>query len=513
MKKSSILLSIFCLLFLQQTAPVSALERGFNTVRINELDQDDFNDMRQFYGASLVRLSFAPTPLYDYDESTFTWRRNQQNFALLNQKLLEIKRAGLVAVVDPHRVFATANIYTLRTDSKFWQDARHGEAWADAVADLAGYLDKSPYQAQVWGIDLINEPSALAWRKNRGAKEGTPDRYTQTDINLVYQDMIYKVRKNNKKHRLIVMFFEDDFKDGTVKSPSFYLSKLPNSDKSSANSKLYFSSHIYWPSRFTHQGIQNRAGGRTWPGGSYETEKNLDKRMKWITDWQSKYGVNSSRIFIGEWGLSQGNNLAWNGNTSNPSNGGRQWMDQVSSHISKYHWTVHQYGGNPLFNINNPPARRQYVQSLIKNPSQTIASAPRSTPPTYQDPSNKEACFSHKSTGRLLAFSPQSSQKIITSTEENSQTSWKLVDAGSGYYRIQHEPTGRLLHYNTKTPQFVNTATGLGSNTQWKLINAGPGFYHIQHKTTGRLIHYNGSQFVNTGTGRGANTQWNLSCE
>lgn len=366
----SLLVLTSCTTSAQVDTQVDTRAVGFNLERLDTLDRDDFNDMRQYYGACLVRLSFAATPLYDYDESNFRWRRNQANFQLLEQKLLETQRAGLIVIVDPHRVFGSSNIFTLTHKSKFWQNPQHSKAWSDAVADLADFLEKRPYHDHIWGIDLINEPGAFAWRQKQGMKEGNPDRYLKTDINVVYQEMIRKIRQQNKSHRLIIMFFEEDFKDGTVKSPDYYLSQLPIEDRTAAKSKLYFSSHIYWPNIFTFQGLQGRKAGIVWPDQpAYATEKNLDKRMGWITSWQSKHGVNDDHIFIGEWGLTQGSNLAWNGNTQNPSNGGRQWMDQVHRHIRKYHWTVHQYGGNPMLNINIPTARRQYISDLIRDSS------------------------------------------------------------------------------------------------------------------------------------------------
>lgn len=519
MKKASIVLSVFCLT-LCTPSPIHSKEVGFNLERVNTLDQEDFNDMRQFYGASLVRLSFAATPLYDYDESSFRWRRNQANFDLLDQKLIEIKRAGLVAVVDPHRIFATGNIFTLKIKSRFWQDSRHGEAWAEAIADLAGYLDKSPHRAHVWGIDLINEPAAFVWRRNQGIKEGDPNRYTQTDINVVYRNMVSKIRNNNKRHRLILMFFEEDFRDGTVKSPNFYLGKLPASDKRAAKSKLYFSSHIYWPNSYTFQGLHGRESGKKWPGNSsYISEGKLDQRLKWITNWQAKYQVRNDRIFIGEWGLAQGNNLAWNSNTSNPSNGGRRWMDQVFSHIRQYHWTVHQYGGNPLFNINAPVARRYYIRSLMRDTSPPKAGtpSPHAGSVSAQDIASKsEACFTHKSTGRLMHYDTHSNayHHLNTVTGRSDNTRWGLVDAGSGFFHLQHKPTGRLVHYNATASHKLNMITGRGNNTRWRLIDAGSGFFHLQHKTTGRLIHYNPDslQDLNTGIGRGDNTKWKFDC-
>lgn len=347
--------------------PVSAQMRGFNLERVHERSQDELNDMANYYGASFVRLSFATTPLYEYNEETFQWRRNEQNFKLLNLKLSQLRKANLLAVVDPHRVFASRNPFTLSHRSDFWTDARHGAAWVEALADLGGYLNNSKYSREVWGIDLVNEPGALVWRTNTGIREGDPTRYLKTDINLVYQQAIKKIREVNKQHRLIVMFFEEDFRDGVVKSPNFYINLVANKDRAAAKADLYFSFHKYWPSQYSFQGLQGRASGLSWPNNPpYATTENLNKRFRWITDWQKQYNVLNSRIFVGEFGLTQGPGLAWNGNTDSPSNGGRRWFDQVLNKIRKYHWTVHQYGGNKLFDINSPPARREYIRDAIQ---------------------------------------------------------------------------------------------------------------------------------------------------
>lgn len=97
---------------------------------------------------------------------------------------------------------------------------------------------------------------------------------------------------------------------------------------------------------------------------------------------------------------------------------------------------------------------------------------------------------------------------------------WRLVDAGSGYYKIQNVNSGLLLG-----PESGGSADGTiieqwsdggWTSQQWQLIDAGGGFFKIKNRATGKLIDVSsgslsdGANVISWSDNGGYNQQWQI---
>ncbi|MCM3747820.1 RICIN domain-containing protein [Paenibacillus pasadenensis] len=96
--------------------------------------------------------------------------------------------------------------------------------------------------------------------------------------------------------------------------------------------------------------------------------------------------------------------------------------------------------------------------------------------------------------------------------------SWKLIDAGSGYYKIQNINSGKFMAIKDASTadggQVIQWSDSGSNNQQWQLVNAGGGFFNIKNRNSGKLLGMSGGstadgtpviQWADTGS---ANQKW-----
>lgn len=95
---------------------------------------------------------------------------------------------------------------------------------------------------------------------------------------------------------------------------------------------------------------------------------------------------------------------------------------------------------------------------------------------------------------------------------------WRLVDAGSGYYRIEGRQSGQVLDVaNQSTSNGANVqiySNWGGQNQQWKVESVGNGYYRIIGRQSGKALDAagssNGSNVQIYSYGGNANQQWSF---
>jgi hypothetical protein len=371
---------------LASASSTAAASRGFNVTSIQAKLQADYQAMYDS-GARLIRLDCSNSPLATYNPSTFSYVLSTVNLGILKNAISmagsvnrDSSNTPLMVIIDPHRVFGSnsatgqpENAFTLPASAIFWDDSRHGQAYARFWGDLARTVTSiAPYSAVIDSLEFLNEPAALEWRVGSGA--------TTVDLNAVYRQCMAAVRAHDRVHDCVLMFFEEDFRPFTksgvnypqlVQGPAFY---APAGDSGAAD-RVCYAFHPYWPNNYSLQGIGSYTAGVQWKANGtasypYMTDANIAKRIGWVETFRASQGLSHDRIYVTEWGCTQGSlsgvGLAWNGNVAIPGNGGHLWMKSVYNRIRLYNWTAHAYrGNNAMLDVTMPLARWNLMRNML----------------------------------------------------------------------------------------------------------------------------------------------------
>ena len=220
-----------------------------------------------------------------------------QNIKQLQQTLDQAERAGLKVIITltqlPGREFDDSNDY------RFWRNPLYFRR----VVCLWGLLVNSlrDYKHILAGYDVINEPFTP---EDARADEPRPVNSPEIELlNAFYSDVVKEIREYDKETMIIL--------ESTYwSSPEAFPFIQPVDDL-----HIVYSFHLYHPQVLTHR---SKNTGRfkypgevpRWPGtwGGDKTFWNKDMLSSYlqpVTDFQNKFGINSKRILVGEFGISR----------------------------------------------------------------------------------------------------------------------------------------------------------------------------------------------------------------
>ena len=232
----------------------------------------------------------------------------EQDFRKLDEVLCEADEVGLKVVLTtlslPGARYWQANGDEL--DFRLWREPRYLPQAARFWGQLAQRLKGHP---ALVGYNLLNEPVPEWATGQRGPRtqdlmqwyatvENTP-----ADLNLFNAAMVEAIREADEETPVVV-----DCGRWASASAIQYLKPL-------RDDKVLYSFHVYEPyaytnrktndERFSYPGkflIETHAGGET---RRVEIDLNayeLRRRLNPVVEWQERHGVESNRIFVGEFG-------------------------------------------------------------------------------------------------------------------------------------------------------------------------------------------------------------------
>lgn len=258
------------------SSPSPAVVRGFMSAPLGQLTPQMLNDMKNTWGANVIRLQIFPVdlaasigkPLPD------AW---PQITDMLDQSVAQANAAGLKVIVDLHQAPFPGGVGGSGERSlDLWNSPQLEPNFVTAWTAIAQKLKSR--QAGIWGFDLFNEPDA-----GNGA---VPPNWRQLAEKLTAT--IHGITPD-----VWVVF--DPGPNGRTYG---YRNLTPMADK-----KVIYTFHDYVPHAFTHQSLPGWPAVANYPYNDNGTVIDRSYRhndMKQVADFQKKYDV---PILVGEFSV------------------------------------------------------------------------------------------------------------------------------------------------------------------------------------------------------------------
>lgn len=364
-------------------------KRGYNISTLGSYDsandevanyrQTDWNQMKAD-GCTVVRVSFAFDDLGYFSDGQSQPNMSTNNLKKMKAVIRMAAQAGLNLIIDPHDAFGTRSDYTMFPEDQFWYDNKYKNQWAELLKNVANeiklYENANNIKNTVWAIQTLNEASPRRFFVNKGLNP-------IVDLNDANKLFTKKIRESNKRIKIIHYYHREDFKDMYPKKPTWF---NPTGDTGAA-SKIHYDNHPYWPSSYSLQGETPRKQtaaetDREWPDANpgdgvfdFFTTAKQQERMDFIETWRNDPSINvqGSRILFGEFGCTQGTSpyrLAWDGNVTNPQNGGRIFLKTIYDHAYAhgYNFCYHTFKSSVgTTDARYPVKRYNFVKKMIQN--------------------------------------------------------------------------------------------------------------------------------------------------
>ena len=207
---------------------------------------------------------------------------------------------GMKIVLDLHVVPGGRNAKDL--EDNMLHDDRFAEAWLDTWRRIATRFKGDP---ALYGYDLWNEPN----QKNRARNDyWTLQRRAAEIVRAIDPDTPIIVESNNS----------------AAPSTFSYLSPLRMDN-------VIYQVHVYVPSTFTHQGINNYETGAKWPDPEKGWDKDfLRKELEPVRAFEARH---HARIYVGEFSA-----IAW-------AEGAENYLRDCIGLFEEYgwDWTYHAF--------------------------------------------------------------------------------------------------------------------------------------------------------------------------
>lgn len=232
----------------------------------------------------------------------------EQDFQKLLEVLDQADALGLKLVLTtlslPGARYWQANGDEL--DFRIWRDPQYAPQAALFWKQLAQRLKNHP---AIVGYNILNEPVPEWSERLRGAR--TPDltawyakvENTPADLNLFNDRVVAAIREADEETPVVI-----DCGSWAAAHAIQYLKPL-------RDDKVLYSVHMYEPfiytnrktndGRFNYPGkflVETDAGGETRQVEVILSGDELRKRLSPVVEWQERHGIESSRIFVGEFG-------------------------------------------------------------------------------------------------------------------------------------------------------------------------------------------------------------------
>jgi hypothetical protein len=250
--------------------PSPAIARGFMTAKLGQVTNTMLSDMKNVWGANVIRLQMAPRDMANSMGKPLSeaW---PSILATLDDTVARANAAGLKVVVDMHQApFPTA---ISERSTQLWSHPDLEKNFVDAWAQIATKL--KPRSAGIWGFDLFNEPEIAGQSTAPSTWRPLATKLTST-IHGIAPDIwiVWDPGPNGQAHGYI------------------NLTPLPDN-------KVIYTAHDYRPHDFTHQCLPGWACPANYPYNGYDKTDRLNQ-LKPIRDFQVKYNV---PIYIGEFSV------------------------------------------------------------------------------------------------------------------------------------------------------------------------------------------------------------------
>jgi len=242
----------------------------------SDLSEDDFRTLRQ-WNVNLVRMQllFASPGQNDVATDLAAYDRwLEARIQTLDQNMRRgHEQYGLRFVVDLHMVPGGRDA---ENNLRMFSDRQYADHFVAAWQRLAARLKNHP---AVWAYDLVNEP----------VQGGAACRFNARDLQFKAAQAIREIDP-----RTPIIFEPADW---TTPQTFAGLEPLPLDN-------IIYEVHMYEPSEYTHQGVDQRPAGQPYPGyygGKLYDKAALRTALQPIREFQERYGA---RIYVGEFSAS-----------------------------------------------------------------------------------------------------------------------------------------------------------------------------------------------------------------
>lgn len=267
------------------------------------------NAIRWQLRPGMVREAIDPVVLADYP------RAIAQAAARLDAALPALRAAGLWVLVELH-VPPGGHERTANGGFALFQEPEHQRAFVEAWGWLAERYRGVP---NIWGFELLNEPiegitgpRAMHWRALAIAATRRIREADSTRIVVVQPAL------------------------GGAPAGLDFLEPLPFPG-------VAYSVHLYEPGGFTHQGLDGRPSGVSYPGlvdGTWWDASALARTLAPVDRYVRDYGV---RVLVTEFGTVRGT----------PGESGTAWYRDMIAHFEArgLDWIFHAWRESPVFSV------------------------------------------------------------------------------------------------------------------------------------------------------------------
>ncbi len=295
------------------------------------IKQKDFETLKE-WNVNLIRYQFfrnwgkinTDTDLEEYD----SWVNGRIDH--LENVLKWAEEAGIKVVIDQH---TPPGGRIIGKEMRMFLEKKYFDHYIEVWKRIATRFKGNP---NVWAYDLVNEPN-----------QKTPTPY---DYWTVQKTAAEAIRAIDPDTPIIVESNDWD-------SPNAYKYLLPI-----PMDNVIYQVHMYNPMNFTHQGIQNRLFGVTYPGkidGIDYNKEQLRKVLQPVRDFQLKH---HAIIYVGEFSA-----IRW-------ASGAEQYLTDCIEIFEEYgwHWSYHAFRESRDWSLELVGENRKSYQPSENNPRKEV---------------------------------------------------------------------------------------------------------------------------------------------
>ena len=317
-------------------------------------------------GATVVRLNFALLPLVERAAPHALPAGSRET---LRELVAEAAGLGLRVVIDPHGMPGAARHTTLERDDVFYRrDAAGRRARAALVRLWTELAREFRGDDTVLAFDLVNEPY-----------DPPPD----APLNALYRRLVRAVAAEDPERDVILDFHHTHYWLGPGDGADGHRPREPGwyAPPGGAD-RVRYSTHVYWPLDYTHQGIAirradgsvvERGAGRRWEdpdsttNGRPWTLDGLSRRLAGVIGFAEEHG--HERMFVGEFSASACEGCGWeaDGGWEEPAGGGALWLTHATALFDRHgwDWAYHSLNGASYWSASLPPRRWGHLEYLF----------------------------------------------------------------------------------------------------------------------------------------------------
>lgn len=291
------------------------------TVSASAAQPEDVYLLKKRLGINAIRLELNVRVLAQRNnlKPDATWARALE---WTDTMLDACRQAGIVGIIAIAQFPIDPSLKITQESPEFWDNARHASETLGLIAQLGDrYKDRGKEFA---AYEILSEPLI---REGQSVRVPSSWRTLQMDI-------IKTIRKRDSMRYIVI-------NPPPGGSPHAYADFQPFE-----GARLIYGAHMALPHAYTHQGVNGRKLGYTYPGRvawSYWDKKALETSLAAVRTFQLRYNV---PIWIGEFSV-----VRW-------APGAEQYIRDITSLFKAYGWgsayfAYHEFHGwNPDYDTS-----------------------------------------------------------------------------------------------------------------------------------------------------------------